>query len=224
MSDDNIMATPDAETETAAAQTQEKTFTQSDVDRLIATRLERAERKYQREVGDINLDEARQMLKEREDANLETQKQRGEFESILKDTVNKKDQEISAYKSKLQSTLVDGALLSAASTNNAVSPDQVSTLLRHQVRLSEDGTVEVTDANNVARYNDKGNLLTVNEAVSEFLTANPHFVRATQGGSGSMGKAGGTNDLAGKTKSREEFEQLNPHKRAEFIRGGGTLN
>ena len=224
MSDENIMATPDAETETAAAQTQEKTFTQSDVDRLIATRLERAERKYQREVGDINLDEARQMLKEREDANLETQKQRGEFESILKDTVNKKDQEISAYKSKLQSTLVDGALLSAASTNNAVSPDQVSTLLRHQVRLSEDGTVEVTDANNVARYNDKGNLLTVNEAVSEFLTANPHFVRATQGGSGSMGKAGGTNDLAGKTKSREEFEQLNPHKRAEFIRGGGTLN
>ena len=224
MSDDNIMATPDAETETAAAQTQEKTFTQSDVDRLIADRLGRAERKYQREVGDINLDEARQMLKEREDANLETQKQRGEFESILKETVNKKDQEISAYKSKLQSTLVDGALLSAASTNNAVSPDQVSTLLRHQVRLSEDGTVEVTDANNVARYNDKGNLLTVNEAVSEFLTANPHFVRATQGGSGSMGKAGGTNDLAGKTKSREEFEQLNPHKRAEFIRGGGTLN
>ena len=224
MSDENIMATPDAETETAAAQTQEKTFTQSDVDRLIADRLGRAERKYQREVGDINLDEARQMLKEREDANLETQKQRGEFESILKETVNKKDQEISAYKSKLQSTLVDGALLSAASTNNAVSPDQVSTLLRHQVRLSEDGTVEVTDANNVARYNDKGNLLTVNEAVSEFLTANPHFVRATQGGSGSMGKAGGTNDLAGKTKSREEFEQLNPHKRAEFIRGGGTLN
>ena len=222
MSDDNIMATPDAETETAAAQTQEKTFTQSDVDRLIATRLERAERKYQREVGDINLDEARQMLKEREDANLETQKQRGEFESILKDTVNKKDQEISAYKSKLQSTLVDGALLSAASTNNAVSPDQVSTLLRHQVRLSEDGTVEVTDANNVARYNDKGNLLTVNEAVSEFLTANPHFVRATQGGSGSMGKAGGTSDL-GKTQSRETFEKLTPQKRAEFIRSGGTL-
>lgn len=222
MSDDNIMATPDAETETAATQTQEKTFTQSDVDRLIATRLERAERKYQREVGDINLDEARQMLKEREDANLETQKQRGEFESILKDTVNKKDQEISAYKSKLQSTLVDGALLSAASTNNAVSPDQVSTLLRHQVRLSEDGTVEVTDANNVARYNDKGNLLTVNEAVSEFLTANPHFVRATQGGSGSMGKAGGNNDL-GKTHSRENFEKLTPQKRAEFIRSGGTL-
>jgi hypothetical protein len=189
---DEIMEVEKAETETAAVETQDKTFTQSQVDKMIADRLARQSRKFENQIGDIDLDQARQVLKERDDANLQAQKERGEFESILKDTVSKKDQEINAYKTKLHQTLVDGALLTAASSNNAVNPDQVSTLLKNQVRLSDDGTVEVLDNNSVARYNDKGDLLSVNEAVSEFLTANPHFVRATQGGSGSMGNAGGS--------------------------------
>ena len=188
---DEIMAT-EAETETAAVETQEKTFTQAELDKVVAGRLERETRKFEKKLGDINLDEARQVLKERDDASLQAQKERGEFESILKDTVSKKDQEINAYKTRLHQTLVDGALLNAASTNNAINPDQVSTLLKHHVRLAEDGTVEITDSNNAPRYNDKGDLLSVNEAVSEFLTANPHFMRASAGGSGSQGNTGGS--------------------------------
>mgnify|MGYP003633334503 FL=1 len=188
---DEIMAT-EAETETAAVQTQDKMFTQAELDKVVAGRLERETRKFEKKLGDINLDEARQVLKERDDASLQAQKERGEFESILKDTVSKKDQEINAYKTRLHQTLVDGALLNAASTNNAINPDQVSTLLKHHVRLAEDGTVEITDSNNAPRYNDKGDLLSVNEAVSEFLTANPHFMRASAGGSGSQGNTGGS--------------------------------
>jgi hypothetical protein len=167
-------------------------FTQAELDKVVAGRLERETRKFEKKLGDINLDEARQVLKERDDASLQAQKERGEFESILKDTVSKKDQEINAYKTRLHQTLVDGALLNAASTNNAINPDQVSTLLKHHVRLAEDGTVEITDSNNAPRYNDKGDLLSVNEAVSEFLTANPHFMRASAGGSGSQGNTGGS--------------------------------
>ena len=191
MIDSEIMAT-EAETETAAVQTQDKMFTQAELDKVVAGRLERETRKFEKKLGDINLDEARQVLKERDDASLQAQKERGEFESILKDTVSKKDQEINAYKTRLHQTLVDGALLNAASTNNAINPDQVSTLLKHHVRLAEDGTVEITDSNNAPRYNDKGDLLSVNEAVSEFLTANPHFMRASAGGSGSQGNTGGS--------------------------------
>ena len=188
----DIMAPEEAETETAAVQTQDKMFTQAELDKVVAGRLERETRKFEKKLGDINLDEARQVLKERDDASLQAQKERGEFESILKDTVSKKDQEINAYKTRLHQTLVDGALLNAASTNNAINPDQVSTLLKHHVRLAEDGTVEITDSNNAPRYNDKGDLLSVNEAVSEFLTANPHFMRASAGGSGSQGNTGGS--------------------------------
>jgi len=200
-----------------------KTFTQDELDKIVADRLSREQRKFDKLTSGIDLDEAREAIDEKAAAGVESQKARGEFELILKQTVEASNLKISTLESKLQSTLVDGALLSAASSNNAVSPTQVSTLLKHLVRLAEDGTVEVTDGK-VARYNNKGDLLSVNEAVSEFLTANPHFVRATPGGTGSQGHAGSNNDIAGKTKSREEFEQLNPLKRKEFIRSGGTLD
>lgn len=181
------------ETETETVQTQEaKTFTQEELDRIVADRIAREQRKFDKKLGGINLDEAKELLTQKEQAELEQQKQRGEFDSILKQTVEKKEAEIQGYKSRLQETLIDGALTSAASRNNAVDVSQVTALLKGQTRLATDGTVEVLDANGTPRYNDKGDLLSVNEMVTEFLTANPHFVRASQGGTGSMGNAGGS--------------------------------
>ena len=178
--------------ETETTQTQEKMFTQSEIDKILADRLARQERKFQKQVGDIDLDQARQVMKEREEADLELQKKRGEFEDILKTTVSKKDQEISSLQGRLKQTLVDGELMSATARHNAISPDQVSTLLKKNIRLAEDGTVEVLDNKGVARYSDKGELLTVDQAVSEFLNVNPHFVRAQGGGSGTLGNSGGS--------------------------------
>jgi hypothetical protein len=188
---DEIMET-EVGTEATATESQGKMFSQSELDRIVADRIAREQRKFEKQLSGIDISEARQLLQDKEAAELERQKERGDFESVLKKTVEKKDQEISAYKSKLQSTLVDGALLSAASSNNAVNPDQVSALLRNNLRLSDDGSVEVLDSNGTPRYNDSGNLLSTGELVAEFLTANPHFVRASQGGSGSQGNAGGS--------------------------------
>ena len=64
--------------------------------------------------------------------------------------------------------------------------------MKDQTGLADDGTVEVLDGNGVPRYNDSGDLLSVNEMVSEFLTANPYLVKASQGGTGSMGNTGRT--------------------------------
>ncbi len=189
---DEIMETQ-AETETVAVETQEgKTFTQEEVDRIVATRIDREQRKFDKRLSGVDLDEAKDLLAKKEAAEIERQKERGEFDKILKQTVEKKDMEIQSYKSKLQQTLVDGAILGAAGNNNAVNPTQVSQLLKDQTRLSDDGTVEVLDANGTPRYNDSGDLLSVNEMVTEFLTVNPHMVKASQGGTGSMGNAGGS--------------------------------
>lgn len=188
---DEIMET-EVGTEATATESQGKMFSQAELDRIVADRIAREQRKFEKQLSGIDISEARQLLQDKEAAELERQKERGDFESVLKKTVEKKDQEISAYKSKLQSTLVDGALLSAASSNNAVNPEQVSALLRSNLRLSDDGSVEVLDSNGTPRYNDSGNLLSTGELVAEFLTANPHFVRASQGGSGSQGNAGGS--------------------------------
>ena len=189
---DEIMET-EAETETAAVESQEvKTFTQDELDRIVADRVAREQRKFDKKLSGVDLDEAKELLAQREAAELERQKERGEFDAILKKTVEKKDMEIQSYKTKLQQTLVDGAILGAASNNNAVNPNQVSQLLKTNTRLSDDGNVEVLDDNGTPRYNDSGDLLSVNEMVAEFLTANPHMVKASQGGTGSMGNAGGS--------------------------------
>ena len=189
---DEIMETK-AETETVAVETQEsKTFTQDELDRIVADRVAREQRKFDKRLSGVDLDEAKDLLAKKEAAEIERQKERGEFDKILKQTVEKKDMEIQSYKSKLQQTLVDGAILGAAGNNNAVNPTQVSQLLKDQTRLSDDGTVEVLDANGTPRYNDSGDLLSVNEMVTEFLTVNPHMVKASQGGTGSMGNAGGS--------------------------------
>jgi len=189
MSEENM----ESEIETNAVENQvAKTFTQDELDRIVADRISREQRKFDKKLSGIDLNEARDLLAEKQAADIERQKERGEFDSILKQTVEKKDMEIQSYKSKLQQTLVDGAILGAASNNNAVDPTQVSQLLKDQTRLSEDGTVEVLDANKVPRYNDSGELLSVNEMVAEFLTVNPHMVKASQGGIGSMGNTGGS--------------------------------
>ena len=184
MSEENM----ESEIETNVVESQvAKTFTQDELDRIVADRIAREQRKFDKKISGIDLNEAKDLLAEKQAADVERQKERGEFDSILKQTVEKKDMEIRSYKNKLQQTLVDGALLSAASQNNAVSPEQVSTLLKNNTRLSDDGAVEVLDGNGVPRYNDSGELLSVNEMVTEFLTVNPHFVKATQGGTGVCG-------------------------------------
>ena len=169
-----------------------KTFTQEELDRIVADRIQRERRKLDKKLEGIDIEEARQLMLEREQAQIERQKEKGEFEQVLKQTVEKKDLELAAMRAALETTKIDGALLTAASKHNAVDSQQVSQLLRNRVKLSEDGSVEVLDDNGAVRYNDKADPLSVDELVGDFLTANPHFVRASQGGAGTQGMAGGS--------------------------------
>ena len=178
---DDEVSTPSDEQSGGGAS---KTFTQADVDKILEQRLARERKRFEKMTDGVDIDEAKRVLAEREQAELERQKERGEFENVLKKTVEKKDMTIQSLTSKLHQIQVDGALLNAASTKNAVSPEQVSALLKGQTRLSDDGQVEILDKNGSIRYNDNGELLSVNELMEEFLTANPHFVRASAGGAG----------------------------------------
>ncbi len=192
MSDEIMEESVDTEPAQEAPAQESKTYTQEDMDRVVSDRLARERRKFEKQLDGINLEEARQIMLEREQAQIERQKEKGEFEQVLKQTVEKKDQEIAKLNAALHSTKIDGALLTAANKHNAIDSEQVATLLRHSIRLSDDGMVEVIDANGAVRYNDNADPLTIDEAVSEFLTASPHFVRASQGGAGTMGNAGGS--------------------------------
>ena len=192
MSDEIMDESVDTEPAQETPAQESKTYTQEDMDRVVSDRLARERRKFEKQLDGINLEEARQIMLEREQAQIERQKEKGEFEQVLKQTVEKKDQEIAKLNAALHTTKIDGALLTAANKHNAIDSEQGATLLRHSIRLSDDGMVEVIDGNGTVRYNDNADPLTIDEAVSEFLTASPHFVRASQGGAGTMGNAGGS--------------------------------
>jgi hypothetical protein len=179
------------ETDSSAVESQDqavsesKTFTQEDLDRIVTERVKRERAKFEKQYGDVDVDRYRKLLEADENRILEEKKKRGEFDQILKDTVSKKDTVIQQLQKEIHSIKVEGALLNAASTNKAVNPDQVTQLLKSNVRLTEDGQVEILDGDKV-RYSDEGTPLTVADYVKEFLEQNPHFVSATPAGTGSQ--------------------------------------
>ena len=175
-----------------SVQEDSRTFTQDDLERIVEQRLMRERKKYEKKLEGLDLEEARRLLEEKQQAEIERQKEKGEFEKVLQQLAEKKDNEINQYKTKLQEIQVDGALINAASQHGAVSPDQVVALLKNKTRLGDDGSVEILDNDGTVRYNDSGTPMQVNELVSEFLTANPHFVKASPSGTGSKGAAGGS--------------------------------
>ena len=166
-----------------------KNFSQEDLDRIVAERLTRERQKIEKRYQGVDVDQYQKFVSEQENRELEAKKKRGEFEKILEDTVTKKDRQIQELRNQIHSVKVTGALLSAASQHRAVNAEQVSQLLQSGVQLNADGEVEVLDQSGTPRYDDAGKLLSVDQYVSEWLSANPHFVAATPGGSGSRSRA-----------------------------------
>lgn len=189
---DEVMDNADDGVELENNEHNERVFSQSELEKIVEQRLMRERKKFEKKIEGVDLDEAKRLLEEKEKAELERQKEKGEFEKILQQVAEKKDAQINQYKQKLHEIQVDGSLLNAASQQNAVNPQQVVALLKSNTRLSEDGSVEILDKDGSVRYNDSGTPMSVNELMSEFLTANPHFVRASASGVGSKGAAGGS--------------------------------
>jgi len=168
-----------------------KVFTQDEVDALIKKRLDKRNREIERKFDGVDPDEYRAMKAAQEAEELERQKERGEFENVMKQTVEKWEKKTSALQDELRRVKVDGALLSAASRGKAINAEQVANLLRSNVKMTDDGTVEIVDSNGTARYDDHGQPLTPDALVDEFLSGNPHFVAATPAGTGSQSSIGG---------------------------------
>lgn len=162
-------------------------FTQDDVDRIVKERLERERKKFQKQFEGIDVDKYRELTAKEEQIRIDQEKARGNFEKVLQETVGKKDHTIKQLQEQLHSIKVDGSLLNAASSRRAVNPQQVVRLLKDNIRLGEHGDVEVLDDKGMARYNEQGSLMTVDDLVNEFLTTNPHFVGAGPSGSGTQG-------------------------------------
>ena len=188
MSDDTQVNQPKndvQEAEVKQTQTDEKpttTFNQEDVDRIVKQRLEAEKSKHQRMLDEAKKQEE-EVLKEKE---VQEAKSKSDLEQLMKQRIADKDKELADWKSKVKTINVDNSILSLASKNNAIAPDQVVSLLKHEVNYNDDGRVEILDNNKNIRYNSKGELLTIEDRVNEFLDANPHFRKGSLSGTGSQ--------------------------------------
>ena len=180
-----------AEVESTEAQIEAKTFTQADLDKVVADRIARERRKFEKKYEGIDPEYYNELSAKAEKEKQDKLKAKGEFEQILKQQAEKKDAQISQLLSQVKNIKVDGALLDTASRLKAVNPGQVSQLLKDQVQMNEAGDVEIVDPKTKqVRYNDKGENYTISNLVEEFLTTNPHFMAATPTGSGTSSKIG----------------------------------
>ena len=185
------------------------TFNQEDVDRIVKQRLEAEKSKHQRHLEEVKKQEE-EILKAKQ---IEEAKSKSELEKLMKERIAEKDNEITKYKQAIQKERIDNQILSVASRNKAISPSQVVSLLKDEVRLTEDNRVEILDNNKNIRYNSKGELLTIEEKVKEFLDANPHFSQGSLAGSGSQQSIGGKTV---KPFNIQDLDMSKPEDRAKY--------
>lgn len=164
------------ETENQAAA---KTYSQSEVDNMMARMRGSMERKFTKTYEDLgDIDELRQLKADAEKRQQEQALKRGEFEKTLQEMAAKKDAEIQKQAQIIQDYKLNMPLLNAAAKYKAVNPEQVQALLRNNLRLNEDGEAEVLDSTGAVRYDDSGNLISVESYVDDWLQSNPHFLSA----------------------------------------------
>jgi len=161
-------------------QVETKSYTQEEVDNMMARMKGSLEHKLLKPYEGLGSpDELRELRSAQEKRSQEEQLKRGEFEKTLQDIVSKKDEELSKRDAIIREYKVNSPLMDSAAKHKAVAPEQVRALLSSQVRLGEDGEVEVVDKTGAVRYNDSGVLYGVDDLVREFIDANPHFGSAT---------------------------------------------
>ena len=188
---------------------EQQTFTQDQLDNIIKSRLEAEKTKHQRQLDEQKKKDD-ELLKEKQ---LQDAKTKAEIEKLMKERIAEKDQEIINMKDMIKKEKIDNSVMSVASKMHAINPKQVVELMKSNIKLSDDNRIEVLDKHNNIRYNDKGELLTIEESVKEFLDANPHFSQGSKSGTGSQ------SSIEGKTVKPFNIQDLDmskPEDRAKY--------
>ena len=190
------------------------TFSEDDVNNIVKQRLAKERASIYKKLDVEDLDTAINAVRSTREAEEKQKIQKGEFEQILKEKSEEFNKKYTSLESELKDIKINKALLSSASKNRAINPDQVVELLKNNIKLNDTGGVEIVDKNGIARYNSKGELFTTDELVNEFLTQNPHFVTATPSGSGTVSNVDRTE--LNTTLNLSDIDMNNPADRKRY--------
>ncbi len=189
MTDVNQVEATEAATETVETheEVKAKSFTQEQLDNIIKSRLEAEKSKYEKKLQEEEKQKA-EILRQKQ---IEEAKTKADIEKIMQERIKEKEEEVLRYKNQIKKEKVDNSILSIASSNNAINPSQVVSLLKEEVKYNDDGRIEVVDNNSNVRYNKSGQPFSLEDRVKEFLDSNPHFRKGSLSGSGSQNAIGG---------------------------------
>jgi len=208
--------------EATETNTETKTFTQDQLNNIIESGVMAERKKYEKKLQEEEK-QKEELVKQKQ---VEEAKTKAEIEKIMQERLAEKEKELSSFKQQMQMEKIDKSILSVASSSRAVNPDQVVALLKSEIQLADDGRPEVLDQNGNVRYNDKGQALTIEERVKEFLDSNPHFRQGSLSGSGSQSAIGGNSQ---KPRNIGDLDLNNPADRKVYAemrkaRSGFKLN
>jgi hypothetical protein len=194
MAQENIGNVVDTDTATETNNQVERTYSQKEVDDLMARTKSAVQKKALKPYEDLgDPDTIRGVLSQHQQREQEQALKRGEFDKIMESFASKKDAEISKRDAIIREFKVEQPLVNLAAQYRSVNPEQVKQLLKPNLRLNEDGEVEVIDSKTGSvRYDDSGTPLSVDKYVKEFLDANPHFTSATPATTNTQGNVNKT--------------------------------
>lgn len=202
-------ATEATETTTQA----DRTYTQKDVDDMMARMKSSLTKKLSSQYEDLgDPAELRSIVENYKKSQQEQALKRGEFDKVMAELASTKDAEIAKRDAIISQYKIEQPLLNLAAKYKSVNPDQVAQLLRNGLRLSEEGEVEVYDAKTgQPKYTSKGKPYDVDTYVKEFLDSNPHFVSAAPATTNTQGNVG--NKPAGETLDLASLDMTRPDHR-----------
>jgi len=222
MTDTNIGDMEGTEPSSNETQATVKTYTQKEVDDMMAKTKNAVIKKISSKYEDLgDPEELRTIVNNYQKVQQEQQLKRGEFDKVIQELASKKDAEIQKRDKIIESFKVEAPIVDAAARYRAVNPDQVKALIRNHVRLNQDGEVEVLDDKGVVRYDDSGKPVSVDSFVQSWLQNNPHFVSATPATTNSK------SNISSSTTKKVDMKNLdmkNPEHRkiyAEYRKSAG---
>jgi len=187
-----------------------KTFTQEEVNALMARTKSQLEKKFSSKYEDLgDPDELREIVQQHRKNKEDYALKRGEFEKVLQEKLSAKDQEIQKRDRLIEEFRLNTPVIDAAARYRAVNPEQVKALIRNNLRLNADGEVEVIDREGKVKYDDKGQRISVDSYVQSWLQENPHFVQPTPSTTATRSNVGFTQDRLDITK----LDMKNPEHR-----------